>query len=81
MISRSASGCQTSMTASQTSKVYSRSVSTKISGEYSKPKIVSSVRTFSARAITWRVPSTARSRISSLPMRKTTSRNRGDKAL
>ena len=80
-ISRSSSGCQISMTASQISAAKSSSVSTKISGEYSKPKIVSSERTFSARAMISRVPLCARSTVCALSIRKTSSRNSGEVAL
>ena len=81
MISRSSSGCQISMTDSQISRAKSSSVSTKISGEYSKPKIVSSPRRFSACATTSRAPKTAKSIVCALSLPKTSSRNSGDVAL
>ena len=81
MISRSAPGCHTSMTASQISRAKSRSVSTKISGEYSKPNTVSSPSRFSACAMTSRVPVTARSTVAARSARKTTSRKTGAVAL
>ena len=81
MISRPASGCQSPPTASHTSSANSSSVSMKISGEYSKPTIVSSGRIFSAKLMTSSVPAVASSFVAALSLRKTTSRNIGDVAL
>ena len=80
-ISRPSPGSHTSMTDSHTSRAKSSSVSTKISGEYSKPKIVSSPRRFSACAITSRAPNWANSIVCALSAWNTTSRNTGAVAL
>lgn len=81
MISRLSSGCHTSITASQTSRAKSSSVSVKISGLYWKPNTVSPPSSFSAYRITNWVPSTAICRVASRSLRKTTRRKSGAVAL
>ena len=81
MISRPSCGCQMSITASHTSSAKSRSVSIKTSGEYSKPKMVSSPSWRSACAMTSRVPKRASSIVCSRSAWKTTSRKTGAVAL
>ncbi len=80
MISRPASGRQTSITASQTSREKSSSVSLKSSGEYSKPRS-QPLSSLSAYFMTSRVPCTARSLHSSWFIPNTTRRNSGEVAL
>ena len=69
MTFRSGRGCQTSMTALQIRRANSTSVPVKLSGEYSKRKLVSGI--LSAYSLNSLAPETAMSTISSSAIRKT----------